>query len=349
MTTVINADGSCYREFTEYADSAFMVGDTADKNNPFVVEIDSTWEISWSYNKAVLNKGFPLKKSTYDSIVANAPDTSFTVHIRRDFKSVEDMAKNFKLKKSHLWSPIKVKYNLNKKFRWFYTYYTYRETYPKIKTNFEIPIENFVTKEEAMFWFTGEPNILQGMNGIEIRDYVGGLENKVNLWFAHNEWNDEYKVLLANYDKMAYQPVSKDSLAFLKDTIFIKNANFMDNEDMNKILNKYFKTKAFSYLWDGKDSPMEIYEKDYEKQDFVQYLKAEFTYKLKMPGIILHTNNAVVKDEVIIWKLNSYRMLYDDYTLEAQSRKTNIWAFILTGIILALAIGSFIYKPRKKN
>jgi hypothetical protein len=41
-------------------------------------------------------------------------------------------------------------------------------------------------------------------------------------------------------------------------------------------------------------------------------------------------------------------MIYNDYVIEAESRKANLWAFIVSGLILALAIGSFWYKPKRK-
>jgi hypothetical protein len=40
-------------------------------------------------------------------------------------------------------------------------------------------------------------------------------------------------------------------------------------------------------------------------------------------------------------------MAISDYTIEAQSRKTNIWAFIVTGLLVILAIGIFLWKGNK--
>jgi len=350
MLTVINADGSCYREFTSQEDSTFMVG--ASKKNNFPVDMDSSWNVNWAFMKLASGKDYPLKPSKIDSIFKNSPDsvvhTLFTVHIRKDYKSVEDMATSFKLKSSHKWSSFKVNYSLERKFRWFYTYFNYRETYPKIKTNFNLPIENYMSKDEARFWFTGQPNILIGMNGLEIREYMGTLEQKYNLWFGQNIWNNEYKVLLKNYDLVKKKPVSKDSLEALRDTISSTIESSLSDFKMGDILNKYFKTKAFSVLWDKENSPMKEYETEFINQDFIEYLSYSFNYKLKMPGTTIQPNNAVLNDGILSYKLTAYRMLYNDYTIEAESRKTNIWAFILTGIILIIAVGSFIYKPKKK-
>jgi hypothetical protein len=114
MLTVINPDGSCYREFSENADSAFLMGDTTSRFNPFPVEIDSTWKIAWTYKNSGLRTDFPFKKTTYDSIynssipegklVGKKSKNDVLVFARRNYKSVEDMDSTFNLKQSNGWS-----------------------------------------------------------------------------------------------------------------------------------------------------------------------------------------------------------------------------------------------------
>lgn len=361
MLTVINPDGSCYREFTASANPQFLLGDTTAKMNPFPVKIDSTWKISWKYKDAKLRYDFPISKAVYDSITKNQSQTreikkqhvisekttdGLTIFARRNYKSVDEMATKFKLKPSHEWSNMKIKYSLDKKFRWFYTYYTYQEIYPKIMKDFEIPIEKYMTKDEAQFWFTGKPNIIEGMNGVEIREYIGEIEDNYKKWFAQNAWDAEYKTLINNYNLIINKPIKKERLELLKDTIFKSDTKELPDFNMEKMLNTYFKTEAFSTLWKGENSPMRKFEDDFNNQGFIKYGYQSFTYKLIMPGKVIPPNNAVIQGDTLVWKLTAYRMILGDYTIEAQSRKANIWAFILTGIIMALAIGSFFWKPQ---
>jgi hypothetical protein len=359
MLTVINSDGSCYREFNSKVNQAFLLGDTTAKLNPFPVDIDSNWIVLWKFRNSNWFAKYPASKTMIDSIVKSvkSKDKSkvdgekksddFFVLAHRNYASVDDMALNFKLKKSHKWSGMKVKYALEKKFRWFYTYYIYRETYPKIKHDFEIPIEKYMSKDEAQFWFTGKPDILKGMNGVEIREYVGSLENKYNKWVTYNSWNLEYKVLLMNYNKIKKQPVSKARLEVLKDTIFESKVKDAEDFNMEKILNGYFKTNVFSPLWNETDSPLKKFEKDFDDQGFMHFFTESFNYRLIMPGKIIQPNDAVMQGDTLTMKLTAYRMVPADYVIEAQSRKANVWAFILTGIILIIAIGSFVWKPKR--
>jgi hypothetical protein len=204
-----------------------------------------------------------------------------------------------------------------------------------------------MSKDEAQFWFTGKPDILKGMNGVEIREYIGEIEDHYNKWFAQNNWNAEYKVLIDNYEQLLEKPVSKKQLELMKDTIFNSNTRSFPDFDMEKCLNNYFKTEAFSSLWKDDNSPMKRYEKDFNNQEFVEYFGESFTYKLILPGKILQSTDATIQGDTLSWRLTAYRMIPADYIIGAQSRKTNIWAFILTGIIMAIAIGSFFWKPKR--
>lgn len=437
MLTVIREDGSCYRQFATYASPEFLLGDTAASLNPFPVDIDTSWHISWKYGNMELCTVFPITKSKLDSLVkaeiakqvdtanattnsANLPNLSanqptstsksndaginakikksdvkvsvkmksespMSAHLqdsiqqvvqnledtlrqevdnalnvsepkknefkvwvvaRHDYTTVDEMAKQFRLKSKHEWSDKKIVYQLKKNFRWFYTYFTYNETYPRIQQKFDVPIDQYLTKEEADFWFTGNKSLIQGMNGIEIRELTGRIEDKYNLWFAHNSWNAEYKVVLANYHKIKHPPVSYNTLKAMSDTIFAKAKVNLENFDMKKELNNHFKTNAFSDLWEMENSPMKAFENEYNTS-LLKGFGDSFNYKLVLPGKIVRPNDAVIQGDTLVWRLTSYRLIQNDFRIEAQSRKANVWAFVVSGLLLVLAIGSFVWKAKK--
>ena len=45
--------------------------------------------------------------------------------------------------------------------------------------------------------------------------------------------------------------------------------------------------------------------------------------------------------------LTGERLIPQDYVITATSRVTNVWAFVVTFFVIAIAVGSFFY--RKKN
>jgi len=322
-------------------------------DNKFPVDVDSVSNIRWKCNESEWINKFPVSKNFLDSIVKNNPDNNkskekentFLAILRLDYTSVNELNEKFKLKQSHEWSKMDVKHSLDKKFRWFYTYYDYCETYPQLKTDLKIPLDKYLTKEEASFWFTGQPNLVQGMNGIEIREFVGKLEDAYNIWYGLNLWSNEYDVLIENYDLIKNKPVPVERLMELRDTIFM-GIKDKDKYEMDDVLNTFFKTTAFSPLWKGDSSVMKIYEKSVDQQEYMTFFAKGFNYKLIMPGKVTKAINAVQLGDTLSWKLTAYRMAVSDYTIEAQSRKTNIWAFIVTGLLVFVAIGSFLWKGK---
>ena len=347
MLTVINPDGSCYREFLNSADSAFMSGDTT-KSNPFPVDLDSNWKISWSYITPEIHANWPVKNWKWDK---NDTTKKLTVTARRDFINAKEMADKFSFRKSHEWHNLKSSCELDKKFRWFYTYYNYKEIYPKIKTFDNVPFSKYMTNDEALFWFTGKPDLLKGMNGIEIREYIGDLENKYNSWFSHNLWNVEYKTLLTNYELLDPKSMSKQRLEQARDSVFEKNMSFKNHGEMElemyQCLDNYFKTTAFSTLWNKEGNPMKKFEDNRDSLQFLEYFTKSVNYKMLLPGKITDPQNAIIHSDTLVWKLTAYRMVYGDYEIKAQSRKANVWAFILSGLIMILVVGSYFIKLKK--
>lgn len=348
MLTVVNPDGTCYREFTRNVDSAFIVGDTA-KTHYFPVTIDSSWEITWKYLTPEIHTNWPLKTWKW---AAGDTVKRLEVTARKDFESVSQLDNGFRLASWHEWNTLKVNHTLDKKFRWFYTYYTYKEVYPKIKTFDDVPFDKYMTKEETDFWFTGKPDLVKGMNGLEMREYAGKLEGKYNSWFAHNYWNLQYQNLLDNYDQLAIRSVSKQRMIQARDSAFTRNLpDMLKGDDVDvKIdvaLDKYFKTTEFSVLKSKKDNLIDKFDKEFDSLEFMAYFNKAFDYMLLLPGKILQPGNGTLHGDTLSWKLTAYRMVPGNYEITAESRKANAWAFIVTGCIVVMAIGSFFIKTKR--
>ena len=348
MLTVINKDGSCYREFTANVDSAFMVGDKSDDNNPFPVEIDSNWKTAWKHSDGEIQTEFPISSDKYNELKNSSTNSiGFLASIRRDYESIDEMSRLFKLKTSHKWANMDIKYDFRKSFRWFYTYYAYSETYPKIEHTFN-SLENYMTKDEVQFWFTGKPDLLKGMNGLEVEEYITHLDEGYNKWLLQNYWNSMYEVLIKNFDELRLS-VTKNEFITVRDSLFDKNFAKINNGElqMPECIDNHFKTNQISLFWKEENGLTKEAADFFVEQDFVRPLEQSFTYKLILPGEILEADNAVAKNDTLIWTLTAYRLYYDDYTIEAKSRVINYWAFIITGLIVLIALFSLFYKPKK--
>ncbi len=345
MLTIINSDGSCEIEFENDVQSSFMTGDSTISYFP--VKLDSTWKISWQKDGGEFHTNFPLKPT--DSILINNDSTKdeFHIKIRKHFTSVEEMSKLDSVK---MWNGQKVNYKLNKQFRWFYTYYTYTETYPKLKlAKNAVPISKYMTDEEAKYWFNGNPDITKGMNGMEANDLSKDLEQKFNTWISNILWNDEYKVFVENYNKLVHPPISQTQFVMLSDTIFEKKAQNMledANFDVDKILDDYFHTKCYSDFAQKDDSLFN--NKQSENLTDISFLfdRVMLNYSLQMPGKVMDGNFNSQNDETLTWKVTSQRMFLEDYVIQAESRKANWWAFTLTILLIGASASIFLFRKR---
>jgi hypothetical protein len=342
--TQINADGTCSKIIETTADSAFIVGDTS--KNPFDIDLDSTWEVSWRYKTSEYSTTWPLKSWTWDT-TSKEPLNAKAV---QNYKSVEDMASSFKLSKKHKWRNIKPTYSFNKKFRWFYTYYTYSELYPKLKTLDRIPFDKYFTRTEAEFWFNGNLDLVKGMNGMEIKDEATKVESKFNQWFFHNVLDEQFDIYVEKFDSIKGLKIDKQKFISKKDSIIQLCLNKIDNDlkdlELDDYLDKFFNTKAFTRYSEENKETLKARE-NMILGAFIDYFDPSIDYNLLMPGKIMKTENMVNHGDTLSINLTAYRMTYSDFTISATSRKSNTWAFIVTGLIVLLALGSLFVKNKR--
>ncbi|MFT3903412.1 MAG: hypothetical protein QM727_09575 [Niabella sp.] len=342
MTTIVNGDGSCERIFSSKVSDEFIKGDTSD--HPFPVNLKG-WTINWKAKDGELRTHWPFKNWQGEK-----GDSLFrvTAIISKRFAFVRELSDSFRFKHDYPWADIRISPALEKKFRWFYSYYTYREVFSGLPVKPPVPINRYLTKEEAGYWFTGQPDITRGMNGVEAKDLLDDIEAKANKWFMHNLFEFQYATLLGN---LSLFPGSPDRKLMLekKDSVFARSYDDFVNADIRIgiALNKYFQTKAFNPLLDNKDERMKRIIEPEGVERFSRYFEAHINYKLIMPGELLRSNGVLTGD-TLSWKVDAYRLLNGDYTIEASSKKTNIWAWILS-VFIILAASVFLFKGNRKK
>ena len=174
MLTRINPDGSCFRQFRlTTKDSAFLAGDTA--RNPFPVRLDDGWQVSVYDSVSGGLQPWPLQH-------LKSPAAASAVVATCHYASVEEMNRNFRFDHSS-WKNIKPEITWNKSFRWFYTYYTFSEKYTRYPSqDLPVPLGEYLTPEEQILWFQGDPAACQGMNGYEMYEYLEQIQEKAETW-----------------------------------------------------------------------------------------------------------------------------------------------------------------------
>lgn len=344
MLTVINADGTCSREYTFHTTQQWL-GIPPEEDYDSIV--DKTWERSWSVLGAdSVRYPVPLTEAQLDSMQAldlSRPlGNMLMVHAKKNYKSVEEMsAEIYTAERSHLIKAegIKASSKLEKRFKWFYTDYTFSETFAREDTTlFPIPLSQFVSADTASYWFTGHPDLTQGLCGAEQKEMLDGIEKKVGQWTNANWFYEICNVILENYDKVQNPPVSKERFASVRDSLVMLPCVLNADEEgfimegVHSPFEKIFQTDAYTQFLHSYEGGLGQYK---------QLLSFGTSYDLVMPGRVLNAGMGQYDGEVIHYRLGDERMIPGDYTITATSRVTNVWAFIVTFLVIVLAIGSF--------
>ena len=244
----------------------------------------------------------------------------------------------------HLQSSAK----LEKKFRWFYTEYIYEETFNTVADTFKLPVTNYADQDVVSYWFTGQPNLLEGLNGAEASEKISKMEPFVTQWFNDNLFKVGFDFIVANYDSIANPPLSREQFIELHDSL----ANYLlaqENDilaiNIEDALHDFFHSDAYGIFFDGESVESKELNKEFEKRLNIFWFNVPYT--LTMPGKIINTGNGTLQaDGTVFYPFTGERLIPQDYTITATSRVTHIWAYILTLLIILLAIGSYIYRKR---
>ena len=334
MYTKIKPDGSCYREFIRSVDSAFVAGDTS--NNPFPMKIDSTWKITYYKRMAGDTSRFAGFPSSHTN-TTNGTEYSWFATAKKEFTSVDELAANFRFDDSD-WDSIVPVIAFHKKFRWFYTYFEFSETYKPVNPFKKVPVADYLSDQEIAALYGENQELYKGKNGYEIKSLLSDLDERANKWLNHNLYEEMYALYIRHFDLFKGAPVDAARFTLEKDTIFKyyfdQDTVDMFKKDFSEVLDHHFHTRAFTSV------STDEFDKELENEfpDFMKYSGLELNYRMSLPGKIIETNAPFLNQDTLSWKVDEDRFYFRDYPLTATSRKPNYWAFAVTGIVVILAV-----------
>lgn len=356
MSTIVNKDGSCERTFEVQLDSAQLVSGKIDTIHN-LVRNGTGWHLSWAIKGQNATHPLPMSRHTYDSISSHigrrASDT-IVVLISGQWFSTKEMGQHtcFNLDSTNT---IKPNTELSSSFRWFYTYYSYRETYHKQNLSFKVPLEKFMTKDEIGFWFTGTPNLTKGLNGIEQDDIMSNIKEKYSKWLTTNYFETIYLLIADNYSLVHNAPVSKKGFVNLHDAILrrftTEKGDIFEENNTKRVFRDFFHSNAFCVILDNDSLKKTAYK---TLSDYITLTQFSVDYELSMPGVItdpgigIICNSPARKDkQVITYRLTGDRLIPGNYSITAQSKVTNIWAFAITTVFIFTVIYIYLRKRHK--
>lgn len=227
--------------------------------------------------------------------------------------------------------------SLDKRFRWFYTYYDYNAQFKGLKEMLPLPFDGYITDEQVEIFFRGA-NPPEGWNGVEM--YY--LLDDINHNFA--KWHSD-----ATYFVMCdiFEPYCTKQQSVALDTLKHRFMEGIEREVMFAMKPDEFEDRLAAVLPDSGFG--KIYEDNsaaidsaYEKEiEIIECFETAFMYTVDLPGRYVAGNAVEFMDGSPTWKVDAYRLMAGDLKLSATSRQVNVWAFPVTFAVILLLLQVF--------
>jgi hypothetical protein len=219
-----------------------------------------------------------------------------------------------------------------------------------VADTFKLSPTDYADKDVVSYWFTGQPNLLEGLSGGQASEKISKMEPFVTRWINDNLFKMCFDYMVQHYDSIQNPPVSKEQFVALHDSLpiaLLKDGQDIANVDPVEGFEKFFHSNAYAPFFDEENPLGKGLREELAHQLNIFWFSV--SYSLSMPGTVVNPGTGVLKDGIIYYPLTGERLIPGDYTISATSRVTNIWAYVVTLLILLIAIGTFVYRGRKKN
>lgn len=288
-------------------------------------------------------KGWDVEAETLPA-EDNKIKTKYAVTYKKHFPNVEEM--NREMNPDLKDSVFCIRSGFQKKFRWFYTYTSYSDTYVSLNRFKEPSQDDYFTPEDFLFIerlpAEGKPIskadsfYLDKLNE-RIMDYYGMqaileeqfksltdilLENKVNP-----TWIDSLQIQKHEFFKSFLQ--DKDEIP---DDHMLDMLTIITDPVPNDIIRKEFLLAT---------------KKQEAKLNFLSgAITGKYTHGITLPGKVYNSNADSVSGNNAYWTPPVIRFMLKDYTMTAQSRELNLLPTAASVIFLLLTVFLFIRKRR---
>jgi|WetSurMetagenome_2_1015567.scaffolds.fasta_scaffold14899_2 hypothetical protein len=315
VRTTVNRDGSFTRTITVSGDSA----EAFNKELPYPV--DRSW--SMTSKKDTASKG------------------KFIVTYTKDFKDCEELKAEISRDTSWLGQLVR-HIDIRKRFGFFYSYVGYKETYQAANPFTALPYKAFLTPEDYR-WLTREHPVLSPSDSIKSK----AAEDKVMNYLVESATAEVEKVLAAGIRKLNDPALDKIKIGEFHDRIrtVISKGNFRDEVVLIDSLRIWSGNTAVNRLKVIQPPLFGEFNRKTEKLENLLTME-NFHVETVMPGLITNTNSTMLNGNQVSWDVFPMAFLLEDYTMMVESRVINVWAFVLTGIVLLGFLALVIVKSR---
>ena len=333
----VHPDGSMTRTVYAEADSACLAGDLSSQ--PFLFELGSGWETgrmaeprTWWFLDDSATMNF------YASRTFRPSDTSY-----REIPASEEYAGLPYIKARERW---------DRKRGLLFNTYSYSCTFPGIAERMPVPPDSLMTLDELDRWFRSAGSYA-GMNGAEAYTGLTDLYDNYAGWINACYREQIYRVICSAVGEELTDSLKTELMQWMKKHYdFYEDMLFaFDGSDGSVLIDIAAQMSRLSgnpvYAEAASVHAVTWAE---EISDIEEQLTAPFfyamLYQVRMPGRLTSANTDLMDDGIPVWKVDGFRLLTGDLTIEATSRRANPIGFALLGLVV-LTSAVIFFRPRR--
>jgi hypothetical protein len=326
VTDIVHKNGSVTRKIE-------MKGDPSKfKESDQKVPYDSTWVIKDSL------------------IIESKKDTILFRKAEKLFKNAGEINLSYRNDRGANKGMKRVA-SFNKKFRWFNTDYRFSEMLEK-RMSAGYPISDFLSREELNYYFSPDNVKSEKQNGpdsLKFRRMEDTLSKKSDKWMQKSlvsQWIHDFSGLVKSKapGELSEAELKKREEEFYN--ILMKYEKKFDSIWATGVVLKEMIGDANALRFKSEaDTALKMIERIITS-DFRDY-----SVKIMMPGKLIGTNGYIDSCEVLLWPVKQDFFLTENYEMWAESKTTNRWAWVITGLFILFVFTGMIIRliRRRKN
>lgn len=319
VTNVISRDGSVTRRIEMRHNK--KLPDSSQQ-----VPFDSTWSI----------------KDTLE--INEKGDTTWIKTAIKLFKDTDEINLSYLTDSGDNKEIIRIS-SFTKKFKWFNTIIRFSEKVDQ-SLLYGYPLEQFLSKEEIEYYYLPESITSGYLNGPDSTKYkMLGDSSEANamtcMWTGVvSEWIEEFTRLTAG---KTGAELSREVLKLREKEIVEKIEN--EEPDDSTLISFFLGENDYKAFRIEADSSTEIVNQRLERNISFNV----YSVKFSMPGEVVRTNGYVDKSGELLWPVSSVFFLSQPYEMWAESKVTNLWAWVISGLFLVFVFTGLVIRKKKKG
>lgn len=319
VTTQIKPDGSVEQTLVFSGDS------TEIANASFGCMKEGDWKKEWT----------KPEKDKYKLVVS------------KKFRSVKELNKTMNPADTTQ-LVIRIQASLQRKFRWFFTRFVYSQTVLAANPFVKLDYHSYLTGEEVrLLKLTEETRKTDpGYDSVNYKKTEKHFED----FLFRSMYEDFYQQLLTVLSEDKSLTLSREEMDSKKEYVYHFLIDSVKNDATDDLLIGVGKVINHPDIQVIRTKYPDRFEGFQKKLEFFGPTSDDtYRFTLRLPGLLLGTNSTQIKGSETGWNLSYYDFFFEDYTMTAESRKVNNWAFIVAGLLVLAALASLIMMAIRKR